>query len=440
MHEPATNRRAPASSGHDAVPTRANPGDPVSQDRRPARESTPDRKQIAITLVAAAVVIAVGVVAIANAIWAMASRTTGGSPSDSPSGASGWSPLSDPPLSARQSATAVAVGSSVVIVGGDDSPPCPPNADCAMPARSLSDGARYDASSGGWASIAPSPVPIPMAETAVVGDTAFFWVPTFGPNGPSFLSYDVGDDVWEELPLPPAVPQASVRLVATSDAVIAYPPSQELGDRLDQVYDISSGGWRDLPPDPLTPSFDRTIVAIDGRLVSVGVELGPNPGVRPPVYRTAVLNLTTGEWRRLPDAPVVGGGSTWFVAGGLVVNPSLGGADGGQVNNWGRMFPYGGMLDVDGAAWLALPNPPPEGPSYPAGPVGGGDTAINGHGWALDVGRLAWERVGGPVGGPEFGAAAAWAEDRLVLFGGTRFVGNVGELLADAWEWRPAGS
>jgi hypothetical protein len=37
-------------------------------------------------------------------------------------------------------------------------------------------------------------------------------------------------------------------------------------------------------------------------------------------------------------------------------------------------------------------------------------------------------------------SAAARAEDRLVLFGETRFVGNVGELFADAWEWRPSTS
>ncbi len=410
----------------------------MSQHRRTERESAPDRRRVATALIAAVAVIAIGVAAIANAMGAMPSRSTDGDPSPSPSVLRGWSPLPDPPLSARQSATAVVVGSSVVIVGGDESPPCPPNADCAMPARSLADGARYDVASGTWESIAPSPVQMPMAQAVVVGDKAFFWVPRFEPNGPSFLSYDVGDDAWLELPLPPAVPQASVKLVATSDAVIAYPASHELGDRRDQVYDIASGAWRDLPADPLTPSFDRTILASEGRLVSVGVELVPNPGARPPVYRAAVLTMATGEWRRLPDAPIVGGGSIWFVAGGLVVNPSLGGADGGQVNSWGRMFPYGGMLDVDGAAWVSLPNPPPEGPPYPGGPVGGDDTIINGHGWALDLGRLAWERVGGPIGGPEHGAATAWARDRLVLFGGTRFVGDTGELLGKAWQWLAA--
>ena len=32
--------------------------------------------------------------------------------------------------------------------------------------------------------------------------------------------------------------------------------------------------------------------------------------------------------------------------GGLLWNPSLGGADGGQVNNWGRAYPYGGVFDA----------------------------------------------------------------------------------------------
>ena len=141
-----------------------------------------------------------------------------------------------------------------------------------------------------------------------------------------------------------------------------------------------------------------------------------------------------GTRRSWPTSP------SWFAAGGLVVNPSMGGADGGEVNNWGRVFPYGGMLDVDGEAWVGLPNPPREGEGLPYGgePVAGGGLVVSRQGWALDIDRLAWLRVDRPNGGPDGGAATVWAGDRLVLFGGARSVGNAGELLGAAWEWRPA--
>jgi hypothetical protein len=413
----------------------------VSHDSPAARRTRLERRRILVSIAAAAIVIGVGVVALSSALQAAPFRSPTGSLGSSPDDApGGWTRLPNPPLSARQSATAVWVGSMVVIVGGDDAPPCPANADCAMPGRPLSDGARYDPATGGWTPIARAPIPIGQAEVAVVGDLAFLWVQAPDAAAPTFLSYDVGDDAWTVLALPPKVPRSSVRLVATSDSVIAYPPTNELGDRGDQVYDVAGGSWHELPAAPLTPSFDRTLVVAGGRLIELSVELLPDPGVRPPIYRAAVLDLGTGEWRRLRDAPIVGYESSWFVAGGLVVNPSLGGADGGQTNNWGRTFPYGGMLDLEGEAWVGLPNPPREGQSFGGNPVGGGDIVVNRQGWALDLTRLAWLRVNSPAGGPEAGAATTWTGDRLVLFGGTRSIGNAGELLGSAWQWRPGPS
>jgi hypothetical protein len=343
-------------------------------------------------------------------------------------------------LSPRQGATGVAVGGLVLIVGGDDAPPCPPTADCAAPAHPLFDGAIWDPAAQSWRSIAPAPLPIGLAEVAVVGDRAFFWVPALGgAAGPSFVAYDVASDTWTALPLPPTVPTASVRLVAAGDAVVAYPPSHELGDRVDQAFEVATGTWSPLPADPLAPSYERTIVAAGERLVSIAVELVPNPGQRPPVYRAAILVLATDAWRRLADAPIVGGEATWFVAGNRVINPTLGGADGGQANNWGRTFPFGGMLDLEGEAWVVLRQPAPEVGSLGGPAAAGAEFIVNRQGWALNVEELAWMPVGAPDGGPESGAATAWADGRLVLFGGVRFGGDAGSLTGGAWEWLPPG-
>jgi len=415
----------------------------VTQDPRAAGSVPPERRRMLITVGVAAIVIVIGIASLANAL--------GQGPATAPSGSSGvaasavqapggWVRLPDPPLSARRAATAVWVASNVVIVGGYDAAGCPANADCAIVlGAALNDGARYDATRG-WTSIVPAPVSIGYAETAIVGGIAYFWVLPAEDGLPTFMAYDLTTDAWSKLPLPPTITRVSPRLVATPDAVIAYPGSNELGDRVDQAYDVASGTWRELPADPLMPSFDRTMVVSAGRLISLGPENVRDPGVKPPFYRAAVLDLGTGEWRRLRDAPIVANASVWFASGGLVVNPSLGGGDGGQTNNWGRTIPFGGMLDLEGEAWIGLPNPPAEGQSFAGGPVAGGDVIVNGQGWALDVGRLTWQRVGGPPGGPDVEAATVWAGDHLFLFGGSRTDGNVATLLGGAWEWRPGGS
>lgn len=40
---------------------------------------------------------------------------------------------------------------------------------------------------------------------------------------------------------------------------------------------------------------------------------------------------------------------------GLVVFPTLGLADGGDVNNWGKKYPFGGIIDPTGSSLTALP-------------------------------------------------------------------------------------
>ena len=407
----------------------------MTQNRPRTPALTPERRRLVLSLGVAAVVIGIGVAGIALALGDGATRTAG----PAGTGEFGWTQLPDPPLSARQGSTAMAVGHVILIVGGDDAPPCPPNADCAAPAHPLADGAAWDATTRTWHSIAPAPVPIGTAQAAVIDNTAYLWVPSVAAAAPSFLAYDAVEDAWDVLPIPPNLPKASVRLVATSSSIIAYLPTHELGDRVDQVFSIATETWSPLPGDPLTPSFDRTIVAAGERVVAIGVELVPNPGQRPPVYRAAILDPATGTWRRLADAPIVGNDATWFVAGSRIINPTLGGADGGQTNNWGRVFPFGGMLDLEGEAWVVLPQPAGSG-SFGGPPAAGAGYVVSREGWALNVEELAWVLVGRPDGGPESGGAAAWADGNLVLFGGVRFGGNGGNggtLIGGAWEWLP---
>jgi hypothetical protein len=226
------------------------------------------------------------------------------------------------------------------------------------------------------------------------------------------------------------------RLVAWGDRVVAWATSHEGALGPDVVFDPDTQSWAELPPDPLGPSFDRWTVAAAERLVLFGVPLVANPGVKPTLYRAAVLDPATEAWQRLPDSEIVGFDPTWYAFGDLVVNPSLGSADGGEVNNWGRSYPFGGMLDLGGPAWLPLPGGPAEAPSTGIA-AATGTFVVNGQGWALDVVDLGWFPVGAPPEAPQGGTATVGAGNRIVVFGGSRFVGARGELLEGAWEWAP---
>lgn len=410
--------------------------------------SLPQRPR-ALPIVAVIAVVGIAVVGIGVAVARLVSGASPGAGANGtsvaavPPAAPGWTLLPASPLSAREGATAAWTGSVVVVVGGTDGPPCPPNARCPAGlggalADALADGAAYDPASREWRPIAAAPIPIVAASTAVVGDTVFYWVDA--RVRPAFLAYDLAADAWRELPLPEAPALALIEIGASGDSVVGFRTSQEQAAGLDLSFDVATETWRELPPDPLRPSFDRSIISVGGRLVLTAIELVPNPGVRPPVYRAAILDVESGEWRRLPDSEVVLADPTWYRVGDLVVNPTAGSSDGGATNNWGRDFPHGGILDAARGAWLRLPIPQGQGPTSGLG--GATDTfVVNRQGWVLDVDTLSWLPLEPLAGGPQTGAASTGAGDRLFVFGGSRFVGAGGgirgELLDGAWEWAP---
>src|SRR5688572_28831883 len=70
-----------------------------------------------------------------------------------------WKELPAPPLSPRVFPAGFWTVEEVVLVGGSDAPPCPPNASCTVPRTPpLSDGAAYDPHAGTWRPIADAPV------------------------------------------------------------------------------------------------------------------------------------------------------------------------------------------------------------------------------------------------------------------------------------------
>ena len=372
----------------------------------------------------------------------------GPEPSGRSSGA--WERLPDPPLSARESGLALWVDGEALMLGGSDADPCPPAAGCVAPTEPpLRDGAAFDPRRQTWRRIAPAPVGFAFAEGVVARGVAYILAdgePGRPDAPPAFLSYRGAEDAWTQLRFPPGGGDRSI--VATDDHVVAFSTTDERGAVPDVVFDPATGEWSRLPDDPLPRSFDRTMAWSGRELVLFAHRLVPQPGAREPsLVLAAALDLDSGTWRRLPDSELLGQGARWFEFDGRLIFPALGDADGGEVGNWGRAYPHGGVLDPRLGTWSALPEAPAgvdpsAGEEFAAGIVAGREADYFGHrGWILDAVAQDWIAIP-PLDEHEpliTGRSVTAAGRDMLVFGGVRWDqdGMRGEHLNDAWIWSP---
>jgi hypothetical protein len=333
----------------------------------------------------------------------------------------------------------------VLILGGDATlPPCP--GECFWDPRILSDGAAYDPQSDAWRPIRSAPVPLATVSGAVIGDALYLLAATSPEDeGAVFLRYRIDADAWDEL-APPDGASAAILLVAAGSRVMAYQGSQEFGAMPVQAFDPATGTWKPLPADPLTPTYDRSLVWTGQDLVLIGIRIDPErPADRPWTYSAAVLGADASEWRRLEDSEIFGWDPSWYWSGGRIVNPSTVTGDGGQINNWGRVYPAGGILSPGSWSWSALPDPPRGRGEYQGLTIGGPEHVIAPDGWVLHVPTGRWTELTEPPARPNLGGVAAtWAGDRLFVWGGLRWepqtsplADPVGTLLDDGAVWVP---
>jgi hypothetical protein len=333
------------------------------------------------------------------------------------------------PLSPREQALGLWTGSEVLLLGGSDATPCPPGADCPADPSPLADGAALDPVTGRRRPIAASPVPLLGAQAVVAGPAAY--VLPYDSRA-ELLVYRIDRNSWTRLPAP-FDGRAGHQLLAAGDRVVAYQASDETGPGQDYLLDPRTGRWTALPADPLGAAFDRGMAWTGRELVLFDHELIPNPGADgPSLTRVAALDPDAGRWRRLPDAPMLAT-SPWLTAGGRLVNPALGGADGGEVGNWGRTYPFGGVLDPATGAWSPLPDPPPGDALASGARAGSAAVYIGLADFVLDVTTGSWQRVPAFPGGDSTGHTVVAAGDRMFVFGGARD----GALLDAAWIWTP---
>lgn len=349
-----------------------------------------------------------------------------------------WTHLPDSPLSPREAPATAHVhtddGDLAVFVGGYIGQPCPPGADCVIPEDSTaSDGAAFNLDSGTWQSIADAPRPIAArSSTAVIDDTLY--VLTYG----RVLAWEASQDTWTELD-PSANPQWA-NLVADTQAgqsrLLVAAGSDENGIRPDQVYDPADGTWSRLPANPLRPSFDRVLISTPVGLVLTAKPIGPDGGPEDPaLVHAAVVRTGGSEWQSIPPNGDQLGGWYWAWTGQRLVDPTPGGADGGQVNNFGRTIPYGGALDPTTGDWKPLQGTPQEFTGgWPVEAPGGRFNAVQG--WVYDDGDAgqgsSWTRLQQPEGAPDEPGPGVWVDDILIVSGGADWDGP-----DDPAEWTP---
>lgn len=427
-------RRGLGALGDAAMPV-PDLGDLAS--RAPLR---PDQRRRRPSLVAGAgILAAAAVVVIAFLVVDPGPSGDGSEIATVPFPAAGWEEIADGPLSARNRATVIWTGREALVVGGDTFV-CP--GDCDAPdIPLLADGAAYDPATDRWRRIADAPIGFVSAPAAVVGEDIYVSVAGSGRSGgpATLLRYSIADNIWEEIAVPDGFALTS-ELASMPDALVGYSETtaeseSENGEASDWLYNPVTERWSGLADDPLGPSFLRNLVWAGDKLWLFAKSIDDVESGHPPVAEVASYDPGTGVWRQESTSDMLTTGP-WLVEGSILVNPSLGCANGGPDEDWGRCVPNGGRYDIATNTWMSLPDEPEAGTTSV---VGSGAVGTSGAvflvpgGHLLDVQSDRWQRLPAiPGDGPRI-------ERQLSSIGTDAFAFGSDDdsiALADGWVWR----
>lgn len=286
---------------------------------------------------------ALGVVLVATLTVGCGEATTPAEPLSEREGLpiESWSPGATSPLSPRFGSMMSWTGTEVLVFGGRDSVPCPPNADCVSPGSALTDGAAYDPVADTWRELPKAPFAVTRESGhAIVGDQLVV------SEGRDWALFDAARDAWVKLPSPPRPGRVAGPGSALDGRIYVSD-----GARGVQVLDLAGRTWSSIPADQVAPPLDDVMIfATQAGVLLSGMnydEAAPDE----PTFQQ--VDLWDGRgWRRLPRTGQLG----WFYhwTGERLLGTEQGGADGGQVNGWGEWHPYGGTLDPLTGTWTPL--------------------------------------------------------------------------------------
>ncbi len=395
------------------------------------RQHTRRRSGFVVAAAAALVVIA-GSVAVGAWVSGPDDRADGGpavvgdAPRDGvvPRGGE-WRPMAPSPLSPRHGSAATWTGTELVVVGGLTGFVCPPTADCSGNGEPSVEATAYDPATDTWRRLPDAPVPVPSTEwpEAEAGTAA---VATWTGDEVAVvleqevLSLDPTTGQWRRQPITDAAAGTTPTVDDHTIVHASYDKSSKAGARTDWVLDPRTGVRTWLPPDPFGESYDRSL-AWDGErfwLLSMAVEHHFAAHEGSP-SRVAVLEGD--RWRIVDEeTPELTYGQRWWWDGAkLVVAPA-------------REAP-GRRFDPASEEWTLVAAPDETNCPLPAAGVGPDWVATQG-GALIALGSGEATQV--PDCSQTFGgvATAVWADDELLVWGGSDPKGRV---TAAGLRWRP---
>lgn len=336
-----------------------------------------------------------------------------------------WRELPRPPLSPRAYAQAVWTGHEVVVLGGEEHP-CSPGADCAVASEGRADGAAYDPATNAWTTIAPAPVAVGPGDRLLAAG-GLVVLRHWQQHGSVWFTYAPPPlNRWTRIPdVPPGIGDLPSALGSKVFATV--------GPRV-VTYDVGRGEWNTLPADRIVPRLtQRRVTATPSGPVVTGYDRTHlDERGTPSIVTADVFDGNT--WRRLPASRQLGNDWQWvgdrmldfdsFEHQGAKPQPGLS---------------LGGALDPVRGRWDPLPESALRTPDDPWSPV-----AVGPGPWAASWGLVYDVRTGRawplerPDGAAPDAAAAAWAGDELLVFGGVDWGhGPDPELSNSAWLYTP---
>jgi len=380
---------------------------------------------------------AAAVVVVVVGVWALTRNRGHEEIGDIAGPAAVWTRTAQSPLSPRNAAKTVWTGSEVIVFSGTTQPECPV-CDYFAYGDTLYDGAAYDPVTDTWRTIADLPPEASYVGTAVsvLGDV--YYATQVDPDVQAsvvtyaLFRYSVADDTWTRLD---PGPLSGTALVATPGGLVIASSSGH--DAPGLFLDATTSEWRTIPADPLLATFGRQYIAVGDDLVlfSQDYERLDN-GADVPFWRTARLDIATMSWEETGTADMMFG--PIFAEGTRIVSPFTGGVDGGEVNNWGRTVPNGGILDISTGDEQRLPQPEPD---YGSGVIGASTAWYSStFGAVLDLPSGRWLTIPTLPDGldGQFGQSVTAMGTDMFTFGGN--VDNVVHNASYVWRTRAAAT
>ena len=359
--------------------------------------------------------------------------------------ASSWRMMAASPLSPRSFPVSAWTGNELVVWSGVPSTSDECGMDegggslCGDPA--VFDGAAYSPATDTWRTIADGPVPAGGAPTQVIPQGV--WTGTelvvWGGWGlPIAAAYDPVSDSWRDLPPGPLADREQHAVVAWDGRVAVLGGRQPLGPgelqpRLDgAVLDPRTGEWSSLPELPagdpmMAPGLVSATVA-NGRLFVVA-------RVTADAY---VLDPDGTQWRNLGAADVDGFLNPVGVAAGRWLFATSGGPD--------RPTTVAAVLDLTSGQWTRTADPPIVTSGYLSAGAGDRVLAMAGR-WTNDTSAPAavswdpatdsWTELPPPPLAHRVGAAVAWTGNELLVWGGASTGGVGGPSHVDGAAYHP---